>query len=1102
MITDSMISDVAASQTTFQRGYGYYISGRVKKLIWDESTNLFRAEVQGSRLYFTAIVISEKSKIESFNCDCPAFEGGLACKHIIASLKTIKSVLENPDFPQKKKPEEVSKKIFMNKSVRGLLEFYDKNEVQSSNEAFNENEPPPINVPKRIISLIPTYEFYTNGMRKSHHLEFKIGVDKLYVLKDLQAFFEAMTAGAKFFFGKNFEMDPKNDVFDEKSQELYEFLYDAFLDIKTTAENHQYYGYSRSASFAGKAFSLTNSKLRRFFEIMKDTEFDVFANSSRIKTAKIIEGRPAISLEVESVEGGTKIQLNSDKSYFGLDAEYEYIYNKGQIYKVDEIFSKFAYPLLNCFAENGKTEILISSTEDQTLFSSLIPSIEKIAKVNVSEEIKQKYFKEELESQVYFDKFGEGISAKVVFKYGENEYSPFKSSDSIKTPDGRILIRNKVKENKIIEAFKGYEFKGMNDVFYQLDEESIYDFMLEGLEIIRGMSQVFYSEDFKNISLKKPGKITAGVRINSNNLLELNFHYEDCELKELLEMLAAFRKKKKYHRLVSGQFLSLENEEFRAAAEMLEQLNISNEDLSKETIILPKFRAMYIDSLTREKAGVQLERSSAFKKMVQEIGGPQDMEFDLPDGIQGKLRDYQKIGFKWLKTLTYYGFGGILADDMGLGKTLQVLTFVMSEKASGTAKRPSLVVAPTSLVYNWKEEVKKFVPSLNVVVLSGQQLERRERFNEIAGADIVVTSYGMIKRDIDLYKDFQFEFCFIDEAQHIKNPLTQNAKAVKLINARGFFALTGTPIENTLTELWSIFDFIMPGYLLSHGKFLNKFEKPIVKEESREALKELARHIKPFIMRRMKKDVLLELPEKIESKMMNEMTEEQKKVYTGYLVQAKKEFEEEVSSAGFENSRIKILAILTRLRQVCCHPSLFIDDYQGGSGKIDMFMELVEDAIDGGHRILVFSQFTSMLALIKRELGRKHINYHYLDGSTSAEERMRLVNSFNAGENELFLISLKAGGTGLNLTGADMVIHYDPWWNPAVEDQATDRAYRIGQKNVVQVFKLITKDTIEEKIFELQEKKKELIDSVIKPGETFITKMSEADIRQLFELDS
>jgi len=325
-----------------------------------------------------------------------------------------------------------------------------------------------------------------------------------------------------------------------------------------------------------------------------------------------------------------------------------------------------------------------------------------------------------------------------------------------------------------------------------------------------------------------------------------------------------------------------------------------------------------------------------------------------------------------------------------------------------------------------------------------------------------------------------------------------NAKAVKRIKALSYFALTGTPIENTLTELWSIFDFVMPGYLRSHKVFTSRFEIPIVKNGDTAARQELTRHIKPFLLRRMKKAVLKELPEKIESKIVTEMTVEQAKLYEACLLQARTELETELQLSGFEKSQIKILALLTRLRQLCCHPSLFLENYQGGSGKLEALEEMLQDAISGGHRILLFSQFTSMLQLIRQQLDSAGIACHYLDGATPAQERIRLVHAFNAGEKNVFLLSLKAGGTGLNLTGADMVIHYDPWWNPAVEEQATDRAYRIGQNNSVQVLKLITKDTIEEKIYLLQQKKKELIDTLIQPGETVITKLTEAEIRELF----
>ena len=383
-------------------------------------------------------------------------------------------------------------------------------------------------------------------------------------------------------------------------------------------------------------------------------------------------------------------------------------------------------------------------------------------------------------------------------------------------------------------------------------------------------------------------------------------------------------------------------------------------------------------------------------------------------------------------------------------------------------------------------------------MILGNPNDRKDLISKCNEYQVVLVSYPILRRDIELLKEINFDTAFLDEAQFIKNPNSRNAKAVKMLNTGHRFALTGTPIENNLSELWSIFDFLMPGYLYSHSKFVNLYEKPVIRFESEEALKQLNFHIKPFIMRRMKKDVLEELPEKTERKMVSDMTDEQKEVYMSYLEDMKKKINSEISKNGFEKSRMMILASLTRLRQICCHPSTFIENYEGGSGKLGLLLQLIQNGVDGGHRILVFSQFTSMLNIIEDEFKKLKISYYYLDGSTPISQRNEDVKAFNNGSRDVYLISLKAGGTGLNLVGADMVIHYDPWWNPAVEDQATDRVYRIGQKNSVNVVKLITKGTIEEKIYKLQEKKKNLADSVIKAGEVFINKLTKEEVEDLF----
>ena len=391
---------------------------------------------------------------------------------------------------------------------------------------------------------------------------------------------------------------------------------------------------------------------------------------------------------------------------------------------------------------------------------------------------------------------------------------------------------------------------------------------------------------------------------------------------------------------------------------------------------------------------------------------------------------------------------------------------------------------------------------MKTLVIKGSLEERKKQIAKIPEYDLVITSYDLLKRDIDIYleKDYTFRYMIADEAQYLKNSNTQNAKSIKKLKSDTKYALTGTPIENSLAELWSIFDYIMPGYLFSYKNFKTMYETPIVKNEDTKAMEKLKMLIEPFILRRNKKEVLTELPDKTITVLNNEMGEEQRKLYLSYLAQAKQEVAEQIDTNGFEKSHIQILAALTRLRQICCHPGLFIQDYHDGSSKLEQCIEIMEDAIQSGHKILLFSGYTAMFPFIEELLQEKKITYFKLTGATKVDERITLVEEFNQNpEIKVFLISLKAGGTGLNLTGADMVIHYDPWWNLSTENQATDRAYRIGQKNNVQVYKLITKNSIEEKIYELQQKKAELVDNMLSTKQSFINKLSKDEIMRLFE---
>jgi SNF2 family DNA or RNA helicase len=513
-------------------------------------------------------------------------------------------------------------------------------------------------------------------------------------------------------------------------------------------------------------------------------------------------------------------------------------------------------------------------------------------------------------------------------------------------------------------------------------------------------------------------------------------------------------------------------------------------------------QAGFLDASLREQ-GHDLRAPAAWRDRVSQQTGEAKLVCPPLGPLESILRPYQKHGVAWMRFLRENGFGGVLADEMGLGKTLQVLAHLSSVIDNHT-DRPSLVVCPTSLVFNWAAEAAKFTPKLRVLVISGPQ--RHSEFTRIPQSDLVITSYALIRRDADKYRDVEFDTVILDEAQHIKNRQTQNAKAVKAVRASHRLVLTGTPLENSVLDLWSIFDFLMPGYLGSADDFRDRYEIPIGKERDKASMARLGKRIRPFLLRRLKRDVVKELPPKLEHVGYCDLTEAQASVYRQVLSATRKEVDAAVDAQGLGKSRMVILTALLRLRQVCCDLRLLEKDRdpeaedkttsEESSGKLQLFGELLDEVVDGGHRALVFSQFTSMLGLLREELDRREVPFCYLDGSTA--DRGAVVRKFQDDASiPVFLISLKAGGVGLNLTGADTVIHFDPWWNPAVEDQATDRAHRIGQTRVVTSYKLITRGTVEEKILTLQQRKRELIAATLTGEEAFTESLNWEEIREL-----
>ena len=572
---------------------------------------------------------------------------------------------------------------------------------------------------------------------------------------------------------------------------------------------------------------------------------------------------------------------------------------------------------------------------------------------------------------------------------------------------------------------------------------------------------------------------------------------------ELAEIFSSYDRKKKYHRLKNGAFITFNEEQKQVMSAISDVMKNYADKKNPDTIKMPLFRALYLDELLAEKESVELKKNREYRKLIGKMRSYENGDYEVPQSLEAVLREYQRDGFYWIKTLKENGFGGILADDMGLGKTLQILAFLLSEKEQGKVgdELRTLIVAPASLVYNWKKEVERFTPQLSVCVMAGTAHERKELIkNQTSNVDVWITSYDLLKRDIELYQDIVFANEIIDEAQYIKNQTTHAAKSVRLVNSSFRMALTGTPMENRLSELWSIFDYLMPGFLYGYTRFRSEIETPIVSDKDEDAMTRLRAMIHPFILRRLKKDVLKELPEKQEEIVTVALSGEQKKLYQAHS-QRLKMFLEDQNDEDFAQNKLQILAELTKLRQLCCGPELLLENYKGENAKLETCIELITQAIAGGHKILLFSQFTSMLDLIGEELKKAKIDYYRIDGSVKKEARMEMVEQFQNPQNQVsvFCISLKAGGTGLNLTAADIVIHYDPWWNKAAQNQATDRAHRIGQKHAINVYQLIAEETIEQKICELQQVKEDLAEEVLSGEGISSTQFNKDEIMNLLE---
>ncbi|WDV45485.1 SNF2 helicase associated domain-containing protein [Clostridiaceae bacterium M8S5] len=1056
----------ASSSATFKRGVNYFKSNKVKNVKHDQINNIVTAVIKGSYDYNVEVYIGDNGSPMDCSCDCQAFQkyGGL-CKHIVATLLFLLEI-SNVETATKKHKED---------GIDNLLLDYFVDQAEDIRKY--------VNIEYNLIIENPKFS----------KIWLRIGYDKLYIVKNMKKFIESIIYSESLVLGKKFTYNDESCRFNQKDQEILNYINDLYVHNEEISNMNWN---TRSMFFSGKYLILNNSYLKLFLSYFNN---DVILNTQiigkNLKKVKIINDDLPLRFNLNKKLKTTNLSLESIDNIMPIMMDGSYFYLDNNIYKISSNQKRHFMPIYNMIMLTEEKNIAIKNNILEKLLSHICPIIKEIGSLNIDKSLSDEIYEHDLQSEIYLDKERNLITAKVKNKYGEYEIDPLKEE---KTKANKIILRDIRKEYQIQEFLSNYNFKVSTEGYFLDGEDYIFEFLSNGLNELKDKAIVYYSDKFKQIAtIKKKILSTSVLYNNGDDYLTFNFTIDGIEDLNFADILKAYNEKKKFYRLSDGSLLSLENNKLDKFVDLVDYVGLEEDDIKSGSAQLPKFKAFYLNEQLKEIDTKYNRKNIDFKQLIMRIKEPSDENYDLPAEVKGVLRDYQEVGYSWLRLLSELGFGGILADDMGLGKTLQVLSYLKAKHEQ--KKGISLIVVPTSLIYNWLNEAQKFVPSLKIIVVNGHKEDRVAILNNLENVEIIITSYTMIRNDIEIYKEINFSVCILDEAQHIKNYNSKTSKAIKKLKTKDRFALTGTPIENTLLELWSVFDFLMPGYLLSINKFRELYEKPILKSQEEKALISLKKHIAPFILRRVKKDVLDDLPEKIENKIVVELTNAQKKLYIAYLNKYKEEINNLIKTDGYAKSHIKVLAALTRMRQICCHPNLFLENYNETSSKLDLVLELIDELIEGKHRTLIFSQFTSMLRIIEEKLVEKKISYYYLDGSIKSKNRNEMVTKFNEGHKEVFLISLKAGGTGLNLTGADTVIHFDPWWNPAVEMQAEDRAYRIGQDKVVHVMKLITKGTIEEKIYELQQKKKIMIDSIIQPGQTFITKLQEKDIRELFE---
>ncbi len=895
-----------------------------------------------------------------------------------------------------------------------------------------------------------------------------------YVVRDVGELAQDIMAGAFHEYGKKLAFVHSLDMFDAQSRPVAELLVRAVQNRRSFASSRvapRVFGMPGLQTPIGRELRLSPPELDELLALHVGRTLEVEVVSEGVqqpaRDVTVADGDPQVGLRIkEASHGAFDLEREGEAEFFTTPGHL-YALTRDALFRCTKRLLDVA-PFLTSVYSSHAARVLLGERDVPRFAAAVLPRVGEAMHVDAPQEVLDQ-MPQPLRLDFYLDHARQGVTCRAEASYGARRLSVL-TRDPDAVPDYARDAAGEARARQLVQQyFRLPAAGGTVATIGEKDTPAIARLLLDGMARLREAGTVHATEAFDRMLRREAPKVQVGLSVRSN-LINLRVSADDLPLDELFGLLASYRRHQRFHRLRDGSFVDLAGADLSQAATLADELGLTARDLAAGEVSIPSYKAFLLDNIMTDE-----QKDESFRAYVDGFRSVDHKRFEPPASVAAQLRPYQRAGFQWLSALAAMGFGGILADEMGLGKSVQMISFLLANRGRGT----SLVVCPSSLVYNWVAEFQKFAPQMDVVPVVGTAPERA-RIRREPGHEVLVTSYDLLRRDIEAYAPMDFWCEVLDEAQYIKNHETLSARAVKAVTARHRFALTGTPIENRLSELWSIFDYLMPGLLGGYDRFRERYEDPILAGDA-DCANRLRAAIGPFVLRRLKRDVLSDLPDKLEQVVYAQLSGEQRQLYNAHE-QALRLSLASQSDQEFTRGKLQVLAELMRLRQLCCDPRLVYDGYDGPSAKLDTIFSLVERVVDAQAKVLVFSQFTSYLDLIAQRLDASGIAHFVLTGSTPKRRRIQLVDAFNQDDTPVFLISLKAGGTGLNLTGASVVVHADPWWNAAAQNQATDRAHRIGQTREVTVYKVIARDTVEDRILALQEAKSELANQVVGEG--------------------